>query len=116
VPLHAAPDRGDRGAPRCECGHAAGNQARLQELAPVHAFAESGKRIFDCVEKPVRFALRAKRPHELAPCLARRRAAFVMASTSSPFVMFILFSIPMLAESSTWCGFLLASRTALRGS
>ena len=30
-----------------------------------------------------RFALRAKKSHDLAPCLARRRAAFVMASTSS---------------------------------
>ena len=48
----------------------------------------------------------AKKSHDLAPCLARRRAAFVMASTSSPFVMLERFSIPMVAASSTSSGFL----------
>ncbi len=64
------------------------------------------KRISDRVEKPVRFALRAKKSHDPAPCLARRRAAFVMASTSSSFVMLDRFSIPMVAASSTSSGFL----------
>ena len=71
-----------------------------------YAAAQCRKRISDRVEKPVRFALRAKKAHDLAPCLARRRAAFVMASTSSSFVMLERFSIPMVAASSTSSGFL----------
>ena len=134
--LQPAPERRDPGAPGRDCGHAARDQGGFQKPPSLGAATDRGKRVGDGADERFRlvlgektsydlvrgahsgkrvghrfeqhlgFAFRARGPHARALCLTRRRAAFVMASTSSSFVMSVLLSIPMLAASSTNSGFL----------